>query len=365
MDDPLFISQQTLMETAEATGGFAIVNTDDLDEGLDRIVADLDHYYLLGFYPEDPADNRWHDLQVQVGLPSLTIRHRRGYQIGGEPEPPKNSDPMVALSAGVLPRTGLPLRIFAAPAARRGNDARVAVTAEVRVPADAIARPGGRLEDTVSLTVLAVDLGRRKVTRSARQRVDVVVPRSRVLPNGDVTYQVVLGLDLPPASYQIRVSAESARLDKAGSVYLTTVVPDVSKARVAIAGPTIGFAPGTRAAAGVTMAEDGLLAAGLDPVLDRIFTPADTLRVQYAVWRRDAKTPAPTRLEVLDADGRVVFARDGADVVAGRGAPPGPGMDVEIPLAGLPPGAYRVKITAGSQDVMAEQEVGFAVRSSR
>lgn len=360
MDDPLYVSQQTFIETTEAAGGFAIVDTNDFDAGLDRIVADLDHYYVLGFYPEDVTDTSWHGLQVQVGQPSLSIRHRSGYQLGHEPEPPKNADPLVAVAAGVLPRTGLPLRVFAAPAAQQGKDARVAVTAEVRVPAERLTRPGGRLEDTVTLTLLAVDLGRTKVTRTLRQQVDVTIPRSGVAEDGTVAYQVVLGIDLPPASYQLRVSAQSARLDEVGSAYLPLVVPDVGKVRVAIAGPTVGYGPDSETRPAVTLAEQGLLAPGLDPVLDRTFSAADTVRLHYRIWRRDARTLVATRLVVEDAEGRLVLERH-----TPAGPLPGGEFEVSLPLFGFTPGGYRVRLTAEAGEYSATQTVGFAVRSRR
>jgi VWFA-related protein len=227
-DDPLIVSQETFTETMEATGGFAIVDTNDFDAGLDRVIADLDHYYLLGFYPEEPTDEKWHDLQVMVNRPGLSVRHRRGYQLGNESEAKAPANPLVALSTGVLPNTDLPLRAFAAPVARVRNDARVAVAAEVRVPAETLRRPGGRLEDTVEVAILAVDVGRSKVTRSTHQTVDVTVPVSRVNSEGEVTYQVVLGLDLPPASYQLRVSARSSRADRAWKENHTIVLQNVS-----------------------------------------------------------------------------------------------------------------------------------------
>ena len=364
-EDPLAISQQVFTETAEATGGFAIVNTNDLDAGIDRIVADLDSYYLLGFYPAEPGDESWHQLQVQVNRPGLTIRHRRGYQLGVEAGLPQNDDPLVQLSAGILPKTGLPLRLFATPVARVGDDVRVAVTAEVRVPSDALRRPGGRLEDRLTLTAIAVDVTRQRVEATTKHVVDVEVPRSRVLPDGDVTYQLVFGMELRPAPYQLRLSAESARMDAAGSVYLTVDVPNVSDARIAIAGPTIGLAPGSRPPAGITLAEAGLLPVGFDPMLERTFTPADTLRVRYEVWRRDGRREASARVAVVDESGAELYARDDAVPPAGdRNASAAP-IEVDIPLAALAPGGYRLVITAEGDGRQARREVGFAVRAAR
>jgi hypothetical protein len=255
--------------------------------------------------------------------------------------------------------------LFETPVARAGHYASVAVTAEVRVPAAILERPGGRLEDTLTLTAIAVDIKRHEVEATTKHVVDVAVPRSRVLPNGDVTYQLVFGMELRPAPYQLRVSAESARMDEAGSVYLMIDVPNVSDERIAIAGPMIGLAPGSRPPAGATLAEGDLLPPGFDPMLDRIFTPADTLRVRYDVWRRDARREASTRVEVIDEAGAVVFARDSAVPPArdrnGAGAP----IDLDVPLASLPAGGYRLVVTAAGDEREARREVGFAVRAVR
>jgi len=357
-----YINQLNLKLTTEASGGFALIDRDTFDAGIERIVADLDNYYLLGFYPEDPEDKGWHPLTVMVNRPGLTVRHRVGYRLGSEPEPPENDDPMVALSAGALPRAGLPIRLFATPVARTGrdDDVRVAVAAEVRVPASALERPGGRLEETVRITALAANLDKKNVAATARHEVDLDVPAARVWPDGDVTYEVVFGMDLRPASYQLRVSVESARTDQNGSVYLPLAVPNVRDERIAIAGPIVGFARDGRRAASQVVSEDGLLPAGLDPVLDRIFTPEDVLRVYYQVWRRDERDEATARLEVLDEAGRVVVARD--DVIESRATGV---VDVTVPLSGLPPGAYRVKISAGTSEHEASREVGIAVRRER
>ena len=134
MLDPQYWSQETLKLTAEASGGFAIVDTNEFQSGLSRVIADLDNYYMLGFYPKDPTDKSWHKLEVSVNRPGMTVRHRIGYRSGVAPRLPKSKDPLVQLSAGVLPRTDLPLRLAATPVALSSKSARVAVTVEFSAP---------------------------------------------------------------------------------------------------------------------------------------------------------------------------------------------------------------------------------------
>jgi hypothetical protein len=40
---------------------------------------DIRGTYSLGFYPANPADNRWHRLSVTVTRPGVVVRHRQGY----------------------------------------------------------------------------------------------------------------------------------------------------------------------------------------------------------------------------------------------------------------------------------------------
>ena len=77
---------------------------------------------------------------MTVNRPGVTVRHRKGYRLGNSPAAPKNKEPLVALSAGVLPRSALPLRMFATPVGVLGKTARVAVAVEVRAPRVAVGR---------------------------------------------------------------------------------------------------------------------------------------------------------------------------------------------------------------------------------
>ena len=84
------LAQQGLEITSAASGGFAVTNTDDFTSGIKRIVDDLDHYYLLGFYPTDTKGKGYRPLDVKIaGHPDWKLRFRRGYMPGGPPPPPR------------------------------------------------------------------------------------------------------------------------------------------------------------------------------------------------------------------------------------------------------------------------------------
>jgi len=72
--------QDVLYILAQGTGGFVIVNTNDLLGGLDRIANEQNEYYVLGYSPgEDDQDGACHELKVKVDRGGTTVRSRSGY----------------------------------------------------------------------------------------------------------------------------------------------------------------------------------------------------------------------------------------------------------------------------------------------
>jgi VWFA-related protein len=352
MLDPVYRSQEGFRLASEASGGFAVTNTNDFGAGLQRILFDLDHYYMLGFYPDAETDRKWHPLEVSVNRPGMTVRHRVGYRPGApvRTAPPKNKDPLVQLSAGILPRTDLPLRLVATPVALSAKSARVAVTVEVRAPMTALAGPDGSVADSVHLTLLAADLKKKKVTRRVNRDAGIALIDPKPSAAGEVTYQVVMGIDLPPGPYQLRASAKSDRLGKSGSVYLMIDVPPLPETGVAILGPALGLA--RERFIDETMKGELL---PLRPVLDRVFTSADTMRVVYWLAPGKSSGSLSSVVEVLDEHEQAVFRADQSAAAK---------VDIDVPLTGLKPGGYRLRVKAGG-DAGTMREIGFAVAAAR
>jgi VWFA-related protein len=70
-----------LRELATNTDGLSIVNTNDIEGAMRRIVADLTSYYLLGYYTTNTkADGRFRSITVRVRRPGVQVRARRGYR---------------------------------------------------------------------------------------------------------------------------------------------------------------------------------------------------------------------------------------------------------------------------------------------
>jgi VWFA-related protein len=69
---------------AENTDGLAVLNTNDLDRGLNRIAQDMASYYLLGYYASNTKpDGRFRNITVRVKQPGVAVRARKGYRAPG------------------------------------------------------------------------------------------------------------------------------------------------------------------------------------------------------------------------------------------------------------------------------------------
>lgn len=353
--DPVLISQDNLRQVTAATGGFAITNTNDFHAGLARLVDDFDHYYLLGFTPADRTGKGFRPIEVTVNRPGMTLRYRRGYALGDPPALPKNKDPMVQLSAGVLPRSALALRLFASPIPSAGKATRVVVALEVRSPQ---ARVASQL-DNLDITILAVDLKKLKVSREFQRPRRVALPRQPDGAEGGVNYQIVTSVDLTPGLYQLRVSAKSSRLGTAGSVYGTVNVPDYAKMPLALGGLVVGYPDSTRHASAVTVMDADTLP--LEPVLDRAFVATDELRLVADLWRRNPAKAVATTMELQDEHGRVITTMNRQEP-AGRPSESRARIDVTFSLAGLAPGPYRVRLTVKDGALSDTRDIGVVVK---
>jgi VWFA-related protein len=76
-----------LRTLADATDGLAVVNNNDLDRGVRRIIDDLTSYYLLGYYSSNPKlDGKFRSIKVRVKRQGVDVRSRRGYKAATEKE---------------------------------------------------------------------------------------------------------------------------------------------------------------------------------------------------------------------------------------------------------------------------------------
>ncbi|MEP6704983.1 MAG: VWA domain-containing protein, partial [Acidobacteriota bacterium] len=89
--DDFKASQDGLAYLARQTGGQALLNSNDLNGGIQRSLDEQSGYYLLAYVPNaetfDPAKRRFNKLEVKVRQPGLKVAYRSGFFSSGPAEP--------------------------------------------------------------------------------------------------------------------------------------------------------------------------------------------------------------------------------------------------------------------------------------
>jgi VWFA-related protein len=76
-------SQDGLVFLAAQTGGKALLNSDDLNGGIDRALYEQTGYYLLAYVPDaesfDPVKRKFNKFEVKVNRPGVKVSYRSGF----------------------------------------------------------------------------------------------------------------------------------------------------------------------------------------------------------------------------------------------------------------------------------------------
>ena len=333
-------AQDSLRVLSDATGGFAIVNTNDLPASFVRVVSDANTYYLLAYTPTNPRrEGRFRRIEVGSRRPGLTVRARRGYvepTVKGNQEEPVTGDVLAELhraKRSPVPIVWLPLETTAV--ALRGEAARAIAVVSTTIDGRELPlrEENERHVTDLDLAIVASAYDRDQAP-AVRHTINLVLTDENVMQLRRGGFRVVSALDLEPGRYQLRVAAREANAGRVGSVVFDLDVPDFSRPGLAVS------------ALALTSPETSpqiLTARPRDPLKDRlpaafstqrVFARSDEIVVFAEVYNgsRPPAAPVAVRLTLRDAAGGIAF-----QTTAGLS---GERFSVRIPLAQAAPGTY-------------------------
>ncbi|HEX5070698.1 MAG TPA: VWA domain-containing protein [Vicinamibacterales bacterium] len=347
------------LTVAHETGGRAVINSNSFDEGIARIFAENDSYYLLAYQPTNvTADGRFRRVSVKVNRPDVEVTATRNYWAPkalkpGEtaPEPPP---PDLEALAGVLPMAELKLRAVATPFATAGDGAStIALAVRLDQPPFAVRTP-----ETVDVLVKAQSSdGLWK--GSDDQTVQVTVPAAR--SGASSPYEVLLRLEVPkPGGYEVRVAAHSEATDTSGSIFLDVVVPDFQNDAVSMSGVVMSrpLAPGPVAPARVL--QDILRPV---PTTEREFGSADSVMAFVRVYQAVEKPASvPINVSIQDATGKRAFNKSDTLKPEAFGDARAADYQFLLPLETLKAGEYLLTLEIARGKVTVRRDVRFSVK---
>jgi VWFA-related protein len=393
-----FEMQDPLNSIAEGTGGRFFKNHNDMRPDISKSLAEASRYYLLAWRPDPElrGKEKFRRVEVKVkGRPDLVVRMQNGYleelpkdskeltkAAKGEPKNVKTTasatpavppDPSVEQLRMALnsfaPKTGLPTSLSVNYLEGEGGSV---LAAAVRVDGSAVdfTREGETVKADVDVVGVVYD-SKGKAETTFSRRLSLSAPKSRFergrTPNVYYNYQTKLA----PGLHQMRVATRDAKTGRVGSAVQWVEIPDLTKRKLALSSLLVAE---TRAEAARRLTESDAAAkvetllepAAAEISVDRRFERTSALRYLLFIYNaRGGATPPDVTLQTqIFRAGRAVFTAPPARVSAEGQDAARLAYAAEVPLEGLPPGRYSLRVTVNDRaaKATATERVSFVLK---
>lgn len=380
LQDELRLQHDSMRAISEQTGGFALLNSNDYRDGYARIQRENSNYYVLGYYPtNEKRDGKFRNISVKILKPGLSVRARSGYVAPkGKTEAPKlaggaaTSPELRDALSSPIPISGLTLSAFAAPFKGAGQNDAIALAIEIDGSKLTFAQsPEGLFLNDLEVSLFASDSVSGKIKDGGRDVIGLKLrPQTRDLLVNNGSFRIIRRLQVPPGRYQLRIGAREKNGGLTGTVVTELDAPDFSKTPLSMSGIALtsiaaSHVPTASPDPSVNEFKDVLPAP---PTAMREFVQADTLTLFTEVYDNAVSTPHRVAItaSVLADDGKVVFTTsDERKSDELQGSTGGYGYKTQVPLSGIAPGRYVLRVEAKSlvgNSTPIKREVEFRVK---
>jgi VWFA-related protein len=351
--------RQSLNALAEDTGGFLVRNTNDLGQGLGRIVRDNELYYLLAYEPTNPArDGKFRRIEVRLrGRSGLRVRTRSGYFAPNErkaaaaegPEAVREREIGQALGS-LFPLEGVPMRMSADFIDLPPAGPQAVIRTHLDVSGVPFVPAGDRYAADLEIAGAVYDETGHLVGQVSGERAQLSLTEEsyRRATSEGLTVQKTLAL--APGRYQVRMAAREATRSLLGSASQWVEIPDLAARPLTLSSVFLLADPG-----------NGSESALADVQVDRRFHPGQGLHYVVHVYASSPGGPAAATLQ-----GQVWLGKKLVGVTPKHDLVPVPGeaaakWSERISLAGFAPGEYELRVVATSGGARTERTVSFLV----
>ena len=376
----LIDSQESLRFIADQTGGLAIVNTNDLNFGISRILDDQRGYYLLGYTaPKDSLRTGWDQnrVKVRVKRPGLRVRARQGFFGPFDTSAPKveSADPLVMSALSPFGSGGITVRLTSVFAhdPKAGSYVRSLLFID---PGDLHFDVDQTGKHTARFQVLVMAVGDNgRVLDAWRREVPLALT--------DETFQLIKERGIvvtvrsaakEPGPYQMRAAVADLTSKQVGSAAQFLEVPQVGGGRLALSGVLLKGVTDSASAQNQVEPNSGSPVGLVDAVLlepeVRVLSPGDNAVYAFEIY--DGLKDDNPDLQMATAvirDGKIVYQSPFAPVTA---SPKSGGTMRVIPIAGtlalgsdMPAGPYTLEVTVrgrNAKKLERKQWLNFEIR---
>lgn len=360
-------TQQSLRYVAEQTGGFAIINQNDLSKGVGRILDDQKSFYLIGYQPDedifDIEKRRFNKLTVKVNRPGLRVRYRSGFfgitDNEAKPQPKNAVQQLIAALTSPFTSKDIDLRLTSLFASDSSYNPFMRSLIYIKA-GDLTFKPEKddwfKAEFDVSVLTFG-DTGEVIDQINRRQSVRVQSGSLQNLYKEGLVCFVTLPIQKPGA-YQMRVALRDAETGRIGSATQFIEVPNLKKKNLVLSGVALERVE-TKKSNSLADAKILELKMQRDAAIRR-FRTGEIIRFGFSIYNakidKSAGNPSLTMQYKIFSNGKEIFAGPEKPLDTGRLQ----SYQVIDAVGGfslgsnLPPGDYVVQVII--KDLLAPQK---------
>jgi VWFA-related protein len=347
------IEHMGLRVLSDATGGVTVVNRNDIDDGVQKVVARSRGYYVLAYSPTQPFDNRFHKLEVKVKRDGLRVYKHAGYLAREERRvAPKTKEEEIA-AAVRSPLSKRDIDVSATLGLRfapGGRPADLGISVQIDPSKFAFKEEGGKYVTSYDVAGFIYDeVGKLRGGFSETVNASLTPEELQRARTAGLPYYAAT--QLPPGSYQLRLAVREAATGHIGSLSRYVEVPNVSKGRFAMSSLFLHAVDPANAAQ-----PQSLLAS-------RVLTRRQEVRYSAIIYNAKAEAGKPrVRSQLIISQGGKVLFREPEQEVEMKGTDPSQLVKVgQLALAKVQPGRYVLTLVV--TDPLAEKNNQTLTRS--
>ena len=357
-------NQDVMHVLAEGTGGFVIINTNDLLSGFEKIGKEMNEYYLLGYEPPESNEGSCHTLRVKVDRSGLNVRARTGYcnarprdLVAKNPVEKTLENRAASAQAGDVSASMQTPFFYTAP-----NQARVNVAMDIAPKAMKFEKQKGKLHSELDILGIAY-----KPDGSVAARFGDAVKldfenKKEADAFSEKPYHYENQFDIVPGQYRLKVVFSSGG-ESFGKIEKPLAVDTYDGQKFSISG--LAFSNNYRAASSLGTELDALLIEDRTPLVTQgvqmipagsnQFKTSDKPAIYLEVYEPLLAAAEPPKELAVGLQLRVLDAKTGEQKsdsglyripIPEKAGNPAIPTGTTIPVASLAPGTYRAILSA-------------------
>ena len=361
--------ENVLRSLANSTGGTSIFNTNNLNQGLDKVDLELSNYYVLGFNPSgSKRDGKLRKIEVKSEAKGVKLKYRSNYV---DPRPPdalagsKEERSLLSAISSPTPKTQLPVMFRPVYFYDNTSLVRVPISASIQHGVIELKKKGPLLVNSIDVMGVAYGEDGSVAARfSETLNLSIEKEKEVAFQNQDIPYQNYL--KLRPGKYQLKMAIADEK-GKIGTTEQSLVIPalpvdGMASSSLVVTQQMNPLPDLVRNIQSKLMEENDPLAykgMQLVPDVDQILSKNGNIAVYYKVYNLKSNPQnlhLVAKIQVIDEKGAPATNESLVldDATQSTGATEA-AVGFSIPLKDLAPGKYQLKVE--TQDTGQNQSV--------